>query len=411
MNTTYDVVIIGAGAGGLAVATSLRKRNRRYSIAIVDPASVHYYQPAFTLVGAGLYDFKNTFRNISECIPSGVSHIVGAVEKISPDLNTIHLASGKSIGYSILVVSPGLQLDWGKIKGLEENLGSKGICSNYSPTSVQYTRECLTTFNGGNAIFTQPPMPIKCAGAPQKIAYLTADYLNANKTTQPYQLEFHTATPAIFGVEEFVPRLESVLSQYGISPHYQSNLVELKADEKIAVFEQFSKEGKKSVFVEKTYEWIHVTPPQSAPDFIKHCPLANTEGWLDVDHNTLQHTQYDNVFGLGDVACTPNAKTAAAVRKQSPVVVRNIMNIFNGDPMEAGYDGYGSCPLVTAKGKVVLAEFLYGGKVVTTFPLEPTVERTSMWWLKRHLLPWMYWELMLKGNEFDIAHRPLKSLR
>ena len=75
---------------------------------------------------------------------------------------------------------------------------------------------------------------------------------------------------------------------------------------------------------------IHVTPPQSAPDFIKKSPLSADSGWVDVDQNSLQHSRFDNIFGMGDVTTTPNAKTAAAVKLQVPIVVKNLLAKIKG---------------------------------------------------------------------------------
>jgi sulfide:quinone oxidoreductase len=135
----------------------------------------------------------------------------------------------------------------------------------------------------------------------------------------------------------------------------------------------------------------------SAPDFIKRSPLANEGGWVDVDKRTLQHTKYPNVFSLGDASSLPTSKTAAAIRAQAPILVENLMTVMAGKAPGAIYDGYTSCPIVTDYGKLILAEFDYDKKPCETFPFDQSKERLSMYLLKKHVLPTLYWQGMLKG--------------
>ncbi len=151
---------------------------------------------------------------------------------------------------------------------------------------------------------------------------------------------------------------------------------------------------------------IHVVPPQVAPDFIASSPLAAPSGFVAVDEATLRHSVYANVFALGDVAATTNAKTAAAARKQAPVVALNALATLDGAPPVAAYDGYGSCPLTVEAGRIVLAEFGYGGKLLPTFPkwlIDGTRPSRLSWLLKAKILPPLYWHGMLRGREWLAA--------
>jgi sulfide:quinone oxidoreductase len=248
-------------------------------------------------------------------------------------------------------------------------------------------------------------MPIKCAGAPQKIMYLAADRFRKKGILDKFTIEFCNAGPALFGVPFFAKALAKVVADYGVATSFNHNLIAIDGEAKTAIFEVTDSEGNKSK-ISKTFDMIHVTPPQSAPDFIKNSPLANAAGWVDVNDRTLQHNKYPNIFSLGDVAATTNAKTAAAVRKQAPVVVDNIVSLMNKGAVREGYDGYGSCPLTTSLSTVMLAEFTYGGKVTPSFPwLDPRENRWIWWWGKTTGFPWLYWHWMLKGYRFDIPHK------
>ncbi len=402
----HQVLIVGGGAAGITVAAELRRHDHEDSIdiAIIEPSQVHYYQPAFTLVGAGAYSLKATRKDEAKLIPSGVTWIKEAAAGFDPDHNTVTLSSGEKVTYDYLVVCPGLKINWDGVKGLKDAVGKDGVCSNYSPDTVEYTFECLEKLKrGDSAIFTQPPMPIKCPGAPQKAAYLAADYLKKSGIRQFVDVKFLTQTPAIFGVPFYAKELVKIAAGHNIDVRYNHNLVEIDAANKKATFDIVGgqQQGQKLVL---DYTMLHVTPPQAVPDVLKGSPISNAAGFVDVHANSLQHVKYKNVFGLGDAASTANSKTAAAVRKQAPVVVRNINHLIRNKPIEESYDGYASCPLTTAYGKVLMAEFIYGGKPTPTLPLDPAKERWINWTIKTTGLPILYWDYMLKGFEAFPGH-------
>ncbi|NOT84475.1 MAG: NAD(P)/FAD-dependent oxidoreductase [Methylococcaceae bacterium] len=400
----HTVLIVGGGAAGVSVANNMRKQNATIDIAIIEPSETHYYQPGFTIVGGGAYTLKQTMRKEADLIHPSVKWIKDFAETFQPEANSVTLRSGDVIQYDYLVVCPGLQLDWDKIKGLPETLGKNNVCSNYSANTCEYTWECIQQIQSGNALFTQPPMPIKCAGAPQKIMYLAADRFRKRGTLDKFNIEFYNAGPAIFGIPFFAKALMKVIAGYGIKPNFGHDLVAIDGSAKTATFETTDSEGNKQQ-VTKPFDMIHVTPPQSAPDFIKKSPLANAAGWVDVNDKTLQHNKFANIFGLGDATSTPNAKTAAAVRKQVPILVDNILHLISSTAVEEKYDGYGSCPLTTSLSTVMLAEFAYSGKVTPSFPWLDPRKNLFIWWIGKKIgFPWMYWHLMLKGSRFDIPH-------
>lgn len=393
MAGTQTVVIVGGGAGGLTVAALLRKRARDLKIVVVEPSQDHYYQPAWTLVGAGQFKAEMTRRNTATLIPSGVEWVRDKAEGFEPASNTVLLSGGKRLGYDYLIVAAGLQLDWHKIEGLESTLGKNGVTSNYRFDLAPYTWRCLQELRGGKALFTQPPMPIKCAGAPQKILYMAADHFR--KQGANVELSFHTPGPSMFGVPFYAKALDKIVADYGITPRFAHNLVAVDGLRRKATFDVTANNEKKQVVLD--FDLLHVVPPQSAPDFIKKSPLADAAGWVSVDKTTLQHASIPNVFGLGDCTTTPNSKTAAAVRAQAPVVVANLLKSMGRSTDGAAYDGYASCPLTTSIGKIMLAEFCYDGAVAPSFPLDPRVPRRPYWWLKKYYLPHLYWA-MVQGN-------------
>lgn len=403
----YDVLIVGGGAAGISVASSLLKRDASLEIAIIDPADAHYYQPGFTMVGGGVFDLAQTRRSMEQVMPERVSWIKAAVAEFIPEENYVLLDSQAKVAYQHLVVCPGLKLNWQGVDGLAETLGKNGVTSNYSPETAPYTWDLVQTLKSGKAIFTQPPMPIKCAGAPQKALYLSADYwLKQGLLGKAINVEFCNAGAVLFGVKEYVPALQSYMDKYQTTLSYGHNLTKVDGENKKAWFVVTNEAGESDV-VERDFDMLHVCPPQQAPDFIRRSVLADEAGWVDVDQHTLQHKKYSNIWSLGDVANTPNAKTAAAVRMQAPIVAHNLLQTMQENQgQQASYNGYGSCPLTVERGKIVLAEFGYGGVLLPTFPkfvLEGTRPTKTAWFLKEKILPKVYWDGMLKGKEWLVA--------
>ncbi len=402
----HQIVIVGGGTAGITVAASLRRRKggRDLDIAIVEPSKEHYYQPAFTLVGAGVQTLAQNRRFESGLIPPNVTQIIDTAAGFDPGNNSVSLASGDALTYDYLVVCPGVELNWDAVKGAADTLGKNGVCSNYDIRYVEYTWECLQELKpGAKALFTQPPLPFKCPGAPQKIAYLTADHLKKRGILGDCEVHFLTHAPGMFGVPFFAKELVKVAARYDINVHFQHNLVSVDGNAKKATFEVVGGDNEGDT-VTMDFDMLHISPPQRPPEAVRSSPLANEGGYVDVHENTMQSTKYPNVFGLGDACSTPNSKTAAAVRKQAPVVVRNLNHLLSGGTLEEGYDGYASCPLTTALGKCIIAEFIYGGKVTPTFPLDPAKERWTYWRIKTTGLPIMYWDYMLKGYEWFFKH-------
>lgn len=391
----YQVLIVGGGTAGVSVAARLFNDfpDRNWDVAIIDPSEKHYYQPLWTLVGAGVFKKEESERNQADVFPSQVHWIKKAVKGFDPEANKVQLADDSTVGYDYLIVAAGIQINWSAIKGLPESLGKDGVCSNYSYEHVDKTWEFIQALRpGDNALFTQPPMPIKCAGAPQKIVYMAEDYLRKKGIREDINIDFHLAGPGIFGVPKYKAALEKVLERKGLTPSYEHNLREIDPERKVATFEHNGK------MVEKAYTMIHAVPPMSAPDFISKSGLANEAGWVDVDKYTTQHSKFKNVFSLGDCSSLPTSRTGAAIRKQAPVTVKNLVSLIDGDPLEAKYDGYASCPLVTGYGTAILAEFDYDGNPAESFPFNQAQERFSMYMLKVYGLPKLYWHGMLKGK-------------
>lgn len=393
----HGVLVVGGGSAGISVATRLQ-RTGVPDVGLIEPSDTHYYQPLWTLAGGGRAPIAESARSEAGVMPRKVSWIRDAAEHIDPGERTVTLRSGRRATYDHLVVCPGIQLDWNKVAGMADALDTPSVSSNYTYGLAPKTWSQIRDLRRGTAIFTMPSGPIKCAGAPQKIAYLAADYWRQEGVLDDIRVVLVLPTPGMFGVPVFAQELERVAARYGIEVRFNSELTEVDGTGKQAIISDNANGTKEAI----GYDFMHVVPPQSAPDWLKATSLAdptNPAGYVEVDKHTMQHVRYPEVFALGDAGSTPNSKTGAAIRKQAPVVVENLLSVIERRQATAQYDGYASCPLTTARNKMLLAEFDYTMQPHPTFPrfIDATHERTDMWYLKRYGLPFMYWNLMLKG--------------
>ena len=423
MANHFQILIIGGGNAGLSVAAQLLRKKSNLNIGIIEPSEKHYYQPAWTLVGAGQFDIEKTVRPEKDYIPKNTTWIKDAVTVFEPNSNTVVCKSGNKISYDAMVVCPGIQLNWDKISGLKENLGKNQISSNYSFESAPYTWEMIKNFKGGTAVFTNPTTPVKCGGAPHKIMYLACDYWQKQGILDKCDVHYVSGAGAIFGVPEYANTLVGILKKFKIKTHFGANVVAVDGNNKTVTFEtkdssdnlkqHFStlqaacyaisddSETGETKMVNLQFDLCHAVPPQSAPDFIKNSPLSdanNPLGYVEINKNTMQHSRFPNVFALGDCTNAPCSKTGAAIRKQAPTVVENVIALLENRTLTAEYTGYSACPIPTQYGKLMLAEFDYTNKPTMTFPFDQTTPRWSMWIMKKFLLPWLYWNKILNGT-------------
>lgn len=393
----HRVLILGGGSAGITTAARLRRADASLDVGLVEPSEQHHYQPLWTLVGRGVVRPETTVRPNASLIPKGVTWHRDRVASIDPDTNRVELESGSALSYDTLVVALGIRLAWELVDGLDEALRTPHVGSVYSAATAPQVWDAMRAFQGGTAIFTNPLGQVKCGGAPQKIMYLADAYWRSRGLAGQTTVIGAFAGTVMLGVPEINATLERIVAERGIDMRFRHDLRAVDGAARRATFRQV--ESGDDVTID--YDFLHVSPPQRAPALVADSALALSEGphegFVDVDHESLQHRRYPNVFALGDVAALPTAKTGAAVRKQAPVLVANLRSHLAGTPLEQRYDGYSSCPLLTDVGKLVLAEFTYGNTYKPTFPIDQTKERLDMYLLKRHVLPQMYWHGMLRG--------------
>lgn len=401
--TSARIVIAGAGAAGLTAAARLSARLDGAKITLVDPRAAHYYQPGFTLVGAGIEAMDYTVSTTREHVPSGVALVEEQVASFEPDANRLTTATGKVLDYDFLIVATGLKLDYAAIAGMDTALiGRDGIGSVYAgPEAAEATWKAMSKFadEGGRGLFGRPATEMKCAGAPLKYAFLTDDRLRRRGNRDKADLVYAAHNATLFGVPIVSEKVRMLFQERGIGVVHDHVLSALDPVRKVATYT--TPDGPKDM----PYDFIHVVPPMRAPDAVRNSPLAWQEGplaadgWMEVDKATLRHLRYANVFGVGDVAGVPKGKTAASVKWQVPVAVDHLVASLAGTEATSSYGGYTSCPLITRIGAAMLIEFDYQNNLVPSFPgvIAPLEELWVSWVMKTIALKPTYLA-MLSGD-------------
>jgi eukaryotic sulfide quinone oxidoreductase len=402
---SHKVVVVGAGSGGLSISHQLLRTGKfaPSDIAIIDPATWHHYQPGWTLVGGGLKNKEQLRQRTHGLVDPKLRFYNDQVNAFSPDDNSLTLASGGRIQYEQLVVCPGIHINYNSIKGLPEALADQNalVSSTYSYDSCDKVFRAVQRFDRGTAIFTQPASLIKCAGAPQKIMWVSLDhwkrtgsYNPRNVSESPIKISFATGLPVMFGVPKYSAELDKMRKEKGVEGLFQHDLVEIDGNK--ATFAR--PDGEK---VTKHFDFLHAVPKMGPHAFVKDSPLSNDAGYVDVDEGTLRHKKYANVWSAGDASSLPTSKTAAAITSQAPILVANLLQTLENKAPEATYDGYTSCPLLTGEKEVMLAEFKYGGVPKETFGnwfgVDQAVPRRAFYHLKKDFFPWVYSNYMVKG--------------
>lgn len=393
----HRVVIIGGGNAGPSVAGRLR----RYGvddIVVIEPRYRHLYKPLFSHIAGGRARAGEAVRLQADVMPKGVGLVADSVVGISPDENTVLLASGGVITYEHVIVCPGIQKNWDAVPGLAAAMASPTGASNYEFDLAAKASLLLRDFRSGTVIFTQPAGPASCAGAAQKPMYLACDYWRATGVLDDIRVIMLVPDPTIFGIPEIDDELNRIIAEYGIELRTETELVSVDA---VAQTVTVSTPG--GLTERLSYDLLHAVPPQSAPDWVRESALSapgEPGGFVEVDPRTLRHARYDNVWSLGDVAATTNSKSGGALRKQTIALAKNLVAVLGGGTPTAQYDGYGVCPFTVSRSTVVFAEFDDRYRLEPTIPFWKGMYRESRlaWVFDRHILPWVYWHMILKGR-------------
>lgn len=386
--TSARIVVIGAGAAGLATASRLAMGLSGASITMLDKRREHHYQPGYTLVAAGLKSPDYVLSSTREWVARGVNWVEEAAAEIDPVGKTVTTDAGQRLPYDFLVVATGLTLDYGAIEGMDvSRIGQNGLGSVYAgPAQAAATWRAMSDFadKGGQGVFLRPATEMKCAGAPLKYAFLTDDFLRRRGNRGRAELTYNAQNRVLFSVPIVAERVRMLYAERNIRVTHDHVLRKIDLDRRIATFRTPQGDA------EQPYDFINVIPPMRAPEVVRNSPLPwqtgpwAADGWAEVDRHTLRHVRFPEVFCVGDIAGVPKGKTAASVKWQVPVAVDHLIATIQGRESAERYNGYTSCPLITRVGRAMLVEFDYNDNLVPSFPgmIAPLEELWISWIMK-----------------------------
>ncbi|SDH56747.1 NAD(P)/FAD-dependent oxidoreductase [Roseospirillum parvum] len=400
--TKARIVIAGAGAAGLSMASTLAQRLEGATITLVDARQKHFYQPGFTLIAGGLKPQEYAVSNTAQYVADGVEWIEEAVAEFDPEGNRVVTASGRSVPYDYLVLATGMRLDYDAIEGMDTGrIGQNGLGSHYAgPEAAAATWGAMARFveEGGRGVFLRPATEMKCAGAPLKYTFITDDRLRQAGNRGKAELVYACPQGSLFSVPIVHEKVRMLYRDRGVESRYQHTLTAIDLGAKRATFA--TPDGPREI----DYDFINVIPPMRAPKAVQDSPLPWADkwvdqGWAEVDMHTLKHGRFDNIWAVGDIAGVPKGKTAASVKWQVPVAAEHLVATIAGVDSEASYNGYTSCPLITQLGRAMLVEFDYDNNLTPSFPgiVAPLEELWITWVMKTIALKPTY-IAMLRGE-------------
>lgn len=387
-----QIVVLGAGVGGTMTANMLRRRLDRSEaeITVVDKSRKHAYQPSFYLLPFGYMEPADQFRDVDDLLGSDIEFVQAEITGVDPASKTVELAD-EALSYDYLVVALGHRLapeeTPGMLEGWEE---TAAVYPFYHFEAAMELRDALESFDGGTFVVSVPDTSIKCGGAPLKMTMLAEDYFRRREIRDDVEVVMTKGSDAVFGVSPYREKLEEIWTERDIEAKLNFTVEEIDHEAQII----HATDG-----ATQEYDLYAPVPPQyGQPALTDNSPLTDGDEehggeYVTVDEHTLQHTEYEDVFALGDGCNTPNAKTAAAARKQSHVVLENLTAHMDGRPQTAEYEGYAACPLLTKKGKAMVAEFDYENSI------SAPVESRLNWIMDVNILPSFYWNTWLRGYD------------
>lgn len=397
----HDIVIVGAGAGGVGVANALMALDPELDVAVIEPADFVHYEPLRPVVAAGLVAPSTLRRPIEDVLSSGVTRVRDSVVAVEPDVQRLALADGAPLSYGYLVLATGRTADWGAIQGLEDGPTGAVVCGARSGNSnaavthggdgaalVDVSRQ-LRGLRGGRALF------VSCSDKRDSATWSAALLANdAARRSDKSGANVSLITAATVDPDS---RAEQALVRCAIRNNVTVaagyTLSAVRVDDQVAVF-TCSDTGR---HIEQSFDLLHVSPPTTGAPCLSESGLIDDDGRVTVDPKSLQHVAYPTVFALGSASNLPCADGPFASATQAGIVAGNLRACIYKTRMRCAYNGHTSEPVVTGKGRSILVESTYDGETDASFPFDQTVERRSLFDFAMRGSPERFWNAIARS--------------
>jgi NADPH-dependent 2,4-dienoyl-CoA reductase/sulfur reductase-like enzyme len=388
----HDVVVVGAGNGGLSAAALLRRRGCR-DVALVEPSLLHVYKPLQNYVGLGLARPAELQRSQAELIPPGVHWYRTSVIRVDPDAATVQCADGRFVTGADVVLAPGAVIDWGSLPGAEHGLRTGRVCTTFEAEQLSRTARMILGLQQGRAMFTVNSQPASGRETAFKPLFLACDSWRRAGALEHIEVVLVNQDQELHPVRAIAAELERHLGRFGVKVKRGTIMAAVDHGDTAVLEGPGGRERMQA-------DLIHVLPPYAAPAFIADSGLdaLDTHGFLAVDEKTLRHRHHPSIWGVGDASDLGDARTGGALRRQVTIVVDNIQRARKGMPL-VHYDGYTVAPIATARGQLSFGEYDRRFEVRRSFPVPDQIRsRRLWWWLDQYALPQIYWHRILRGR-------------
>ena len=395
------LLVLGAGTAGTMVVNKLRPRldEDEWKITIVDQEATHHYQPGYLFLPFGDYRPEEIVKPKKKFIPEGVEMIMGEIDRVEADDNTVFLADGTELAYDQLVIATGATPRPDQTPGMDEDEWRKSVHEFYTLEGATALRDKLATWEGGRLVVHITEMPIKCPVAPLEFTFLADDFFK--KKGMRDQVEITYVTP-----------LDGAFTKPVASKHLGEMLTDRKVKlEPDFMIERVDNENKAIVSFDEReipFDLLVTVPLNMGADFIQRSGLGDELNFVPVDQGTLLSTQYDNIFALGDASNIPASKAGSVAHFAVDIFTDNFLEHVEGRPMTEAFDGHANCFVESGNGKGMLIDFNYTTQPLTgKYPLPGVgpfslLKETEMNHYGKLAFRWMYWNLLLPGKELPL---------
>jgi len=398
------LVILGAGTAGTMVANRMSNLldMDEWSITIVDQHAIHYYQPGFLFIPFGIYSKNDVIKPKRDFVPAGVELVMSPIELIDADHNRVKLSNGQTLVYDFLVVATGAQIHPEQTPGLQEHEWRKTIHEFYTIEGALALAKHLRNWQGGRMVVNVVENPIKCPVAPLEFIMLADSYFHEQGIRDKVEIIYATPLPGAFTKPIASRHLGDILDKKNIKvvPEFMVMEVEPDAKKIVSYDEQ-----------EVNYDLLVSVPLNMGSEAVGRSGLGDGLNFIPVDKHTLVSPRYPNMFVLGDAAAIPTSKAGSVAHFAVESFSENFLRYIDGLELLPSFDGHANCFIESGFGKGLLIDFNYDTEPLPGhYPLPGVgpfslLQETEMNHWGKLMFRWMYWNLLIKGQELPLPAR------
>lgn len=398
------LLVLGAGTAGTMVVNRLRRvlDLEEWRITIVDPLETHYYQPGFLFIPFGMYSKNDVVKPMRDFIPAGVEVIKSAADLIEPEQNRVKLADGRILGYDFLVIATGSYIHPEETPGLQEHEWRRSIQEFYTLEGALALAKHLRTWQGGRLVVNVVENPIKCPVAPIEFIMLADWFFHEQGIRDRVELIYATPLSSAFTKPIAAKHIGDILEQKNIQvvPDF--------------VVEHVDPDAKKLVHYDESeveYDLLVTIPLHKGDEVIARSGMGDELNYVPVDPHTLLSTTYPNIFVFGDAAALPTSKAGSVIHYAVDGFTENFLRYIDGLELLPNFDGHANCFIESGFGKGMLIDFNYEVEPLPgRFPLPgigpfALLQESEMNHWGKMMFRWMYWNILLKGQELPLPAR------